>query len=345
MPNNVSDTPMYVKNLIVVRGDDLPDGGGEAYSAVLQKVVQTEVVGTDIEEKASDYAVLFNESDAADGFIFFTDPHLASGETGYEAQMREYLKTLKTYYDATPTNFVVCGGDWLGNSDTIRKACFKLGYISGTMRSLVSPYYPIVGNHDTNYQGKSTVESTEFDGMLSNDTIRNLFVPGEEKTYYSFKTLNATYYVLDTGSDWDDTINEYRVEQLGWLADKLKADNAENSVIMMHIGYAHSGDSFVVAPFASNVLQMCAAFNAAESGTISGVSYNFSGKTGTVRYAMCGHVHADHNAVVSGIPLVAVTQMRDNGQPTFDLCCADYDKGTLNLVRVGNGENRVFVMA
>lgn len=303
------------------------------------------VVGTKIGEKCAEYAALFYGTDKVDSFIFFTDPHLTEGRGGYDTQMRAYLNVLKTYYDATPTNFVVCGGDWLGNSDTIDEACFKLGYINGTMRSLVEPYYPIVGNHDTNYQGKSTADSTTLDGTLSNETIRNLFVPGEEKTYYSFEGASTTFYVLDTGSDWDGSMNAYRVEQMAWLANKLKTDDANNSAILLHIGYNASGSEYVAATFAGNVMKLCNAYNNSTSVTINSVTYDFTEPyAGKVRFAMCGHVHADHVDIVNGIPLVAVTQMRDSGLPSFDLCLADYDNNTLNLVRVGNGTSRSIAM-
>lgn len=312
----------------------------DGVTALSEEIVQT-VVGTEVGEKCAEYAALFNDTDKVESFIFFTDPHLTEGRSGYESQMRSYLKTLKTYYDATPTNFVVCGGDWLGAYDTKDEACFKLGFINGTMRSLVEPYYPVVGNHDTNYQGKSTAESTELDGVLTNETIRNLFVPGEEKTYYAFDGANTRFYVLDTGSDWDGTMNAYRVEQIAWLANMLKTDNDTNRAVLMHIGYAASNTEFPAVAFASNVMKLCNAFNNNTSVTISNVTYDFQGDSnGKVRFAMCGHVHADHNDVVNGIPLIAVTKMRDGGKPTFDLCLADYNANTLRLVRVGNGESR-----
>ena len=290
------------------------------------------VVGTNIGTKCAKFAELFNGTDKVESFIFFTDPHLTGGRSGYESQMRSYLKTLKTYYDATPTNFVVCGGDWLGNADTINEACFKLGFINGTMRSLVEPYYPVVGNHDTNYQGKSTAESTELDGTLTNETIRNLFVPGEQSNYYSFDGTNTRFYVLDTGIDWGgETMDDYRWEQVAWLADKLVTDDKPYSAIFLHIGKA---------ALAQNVYSLCQAYNSATTIVLNGVTYDFTDCTGRVKYAIAGHTHADAVEVISGIILVTTTQMRDGNTPTFDLCLANYDNDVLHLVRVGSGAGR-----
>ena len=294
------------------------------------------VVDTEIGAKCAEYAALFNGTDKVDSFIFFTDPHLTEGQSGYEAGMRTYLKTLKAYYDATPTNYVVCGGDWLGNSDTIAEACFKLGFINGTMRSMIEPYYPVVGNHDTNYQGKSTSVSTEFDGTLTNATIRNLFVPGEEKNYYSFDGANTKYYVLDTGSDWVSAMNDYRWEQLAWLAERLKTDDAAFSAIILHIGKA---------TFAQTIYSLCYAYNQATTITLNDVTYDFTACQGKVKFALAGHTHADSVEVDNGIIVVTTTQMKDGSVPTFDLCLADYDNDVLHMVRVGSGAGRTISLS
>ena len=74
----------------------------------------------------------------------------------------------------TPTDFVLCGGDWLQNSDTQDEACYKLGVIDASMRKKFgNKYYPIIGNHDTNYQGVDD-NGKENNGRLSQNTLKNL---------------------------------------------------------------------------------------------------------------------------------------------------------------------------
>lgn len=297
------------------------------------------VVGTSIGDKCAEFAYLLNNTDKVESFLFFTDPHLAEGDS-YEEQMRSYLKTLKDYYDASPTSFAVCGGDWIGNSDTQKEACFKLGFIDAQMRSNFDRYYPVIGNHDTNYQGV-TVEGAEANsGALTNETIRNLMVRSEDNLYYSFDGVSTKFYVLDTGSDWVTAMSDYRWGQIAWLADRLKTDNAKNAALLFHIGLGDYEGENVIQTFASNIMSLCGAFNDATTITLNGSSYDFSGCTGKVRFALTGHVHKDQIETINGIPLIATTNMRDGNTATFDLCIANYDRWIMHLCRVGTGESR-----
>lgn len=293
--------------------------------------------GTAIGEKCAEFSALMNESDKVESFLFFTDPHLAEG-SGYEARLQEYLETVKNYYYGTPTSFVVCGGDWIGNSDTQENACFKLGYIDGLMRRhFDDDFHMVVGNHDTNEQGVNDTGAA-WSGVLATETVRNLWNRKNGSNYYSFDGVNTKFYVLDT---WrESTMTDYQWEQIAWLADKLKTDDAEHSAIFMHEAYSVSTGSPVLRTFATNVIALCNAYNKGDSVTLNSVAHDFFGCSGQVRFILSGHTHEDYSEMVDDIPVITTANLRNGNTPTFDLCMADYTNNKLNLVRVGSGESR-----
>lgn len=298
--------------------------------------LQTKVIGVEIDqEKVTEFTECFSDTDRVESFLFFTDPHLMPTGEEYEAQLEQYIKTLEQYYRNTPTSFAVCGGDWLGSNDTKTEARFKLGRIDGLMRSTFNRYYAVVGNHDTNYQGE---------GQLDDRTIANLWNREHGRSYYAFDGCTTRFYVLDTGLDWDTTMDLYRWGQIAWLGEQLKTSNVERSALLLHIGLEPSGDSFEPTEFANNILALCGAYNRAESITLNGVVYDFTGRSGRVCFALSGHTHADYNTKVEGIPLISTTHTRSGSTPTFDLCLADYGANVLHLVRVGSGESRTITL-
>jgi hypothetical protein len=304
------------------------------------KDLQARTAKTEIDpEKVAEFTNLFGSSEKVESFLFFTDPHLAQKGEDYETMLEEYVKQLEKYYKSTPTSFVVCGGDWLGNSDTQGEAKYKLGLLNGLMRSTFDKFHAVVGNHDTNYQGEDA-SGTANSGRLDDQTIANLWNREHGRNYYAFDGCNTRFYVLDTGVDWDATMNAYRWEQIAWLGEQLKSNKAEKAALMLHIGVEASGESYEVAAFASKALALCGAYNRAESITLNGVVYDFTGCTGRVCFALSGHIHADYSTEVEGIPLIATAHTRSGSTPTFDICLADYDADVLHLVRVGTGESR-----
>lgn len=302
--------------------------------------LQTKVDGVKIDpEKVTEFTECFAGTNNVESFLFFTDPHLMPTGEDYEHQIEQYTKTLKQYYQNTPTSFAVCGGDWLGSNDTKAAARFKLGRIDGLMRSIFNQYYAVVGNHDTNYQGLG--DNGEVNGgRLEDQTIANLWNREHGRNYYAFDGCNTRFYVLDTGVDWDTTMDAYRWEQIAWLSEQLKNSTSERSALLLHIGLEASGDSYEAAAFASNALALCGSYNRAESITLNGKAYDFTGCSGRVCFALSGHTHADYETKVHDIPLIATTHTRNGSTPTFDLCLADYDADVLHLVRVGTGESR-----
>jgi hypothetical protein len=294
------------------------------------------------ENPAKQFSALFNSTDNVESFLFFTDPHLAEA-SGWETNFAKYTDYIHKVYDVTPTSFCVCGGDWIGNSDTMDAACYKLGRIDSRMRSLIREYCPVVGNHDTNYQGKLDASSANYTGTLTNATIRNLWFRREGAAYYRYEGATSAMYVLDSNVE-DSAMTAYRWQQIDWLAESLKAEKMPNAFIALHIIYAAGGGTTVV-PLADNAMAVAEAYNARETVTLNGKTYDFAGCTGKVRFVIGGHTHADATGTAHGIPFVITTKMMQSGVATFDLALADYDAGKLHLVRVGEGESRTVTMA
>lgn len=289
------------------------------------------------------FATLFNGTDKVESFMFFTDPHLTEkNETDYHPQFESFMAKLAGYYYSSPVDFCVCGGDWLGNSDSQTEACTKLGLIHSTCREKFDRVYQVVGNHDTNYQGYITEDSSSGSGTLSDSTIRNLWFRNEGQSYYSFDGNNTRFFVLDTGIEWDwiSGVDGYKDEQYTWFADQLKANKVENLAMFMHIVYADADKNLQAV--ARNLLTIADKFNARGSISVNNVLYDFKNAVGKIHFVMAGHIHEDYiSATDGGIPIVITDNTREGGVPTFDLCLIDYNSDKLHLVRVGTGENRV----
>ena len=279
-------------------------------------------------------------------FLFFTDPHCFV-DTDFEDWMAGMMATLQKYYNSTPTDFVICGGDWTGQ-DTLDVAYEKMGYIYGLGKSILGGdnFYNIVGNHDTNYQGSQ---------QLTENQIRNLWYDGG-KCYYKVKRTNCTYFFLDTGVDNDDEMDSYRYEQLKWLCSELVDEIGTKTryAIGMHI-IRNDPDPTIITPMAELVGYIIDAYNSADTITIDEETFDFTDNTGDnagkIYFVLGGHMHLDGNLTLGGVPCVLTintarksTSSTNTGKnvANFDLCVADFENGKLKMTRVGIGEDRTF---
>lgn len=306
------------------------------------------VGATDFVAKCQEFSSLMYGDSVADvdapsdceSFLFFTDPHLIEF-SNWESRCYEYMGQIEKYYNSTPTSFCLCGGDWLGNSDLPDTACFKLGYINGFMHSKFGRFYMLVGNHDTNYQGKLTSESATYTTRLSDQSIRDLWYQGD-KAYYEFKGSNTRFFAFDTGIENQalTTFNNYGYEQAQWLANNLMTNTDEHIVITAHILYPLTIGT--LQPLTALVLQIAEAFNNRTSIDVNGTTYNFSNAQGKVEFGLFGHSHTDGEYTHNGIPCVMTTNVRhdESAGPSFDLVFIDYDNRKVKFVRIGSGNNR-----
>ena len=306
------------------------------------------------------YSSLFNGDEINDvvavnrceAFLWFTDPHLFTAHTyiGSEPMMEEYVSQIQKYYNSTPTSFVLCGGDWLGNSDVPEMACYKMGYIDGIRRSMFDKLYMLVGNHDTNYQGKKDANNEKYTTRLSRVAIRNLWYRDTGRAYYDFKGVNTHFYCFDTGIENQALTydNNYGYEQAAWFAENLTKERYDHVAIAAHIyAYRAIPDGTVpddVQPLTKLLLQISSAYNRRSEISVNEKNYNFANATGRVEFMLAGHSHADYTLVDSGIPIIATLDCGNHqsykADCSFDLVFVDYDNRKIKCIRAGVGEDR-----
>lgn len=294
-------------------------------------------------EKCKQFAAYFNNSGICETFAFMTDPHLlGTSNTFNEVIFTQYIKILQKYYDKTSVDWCVCGGDWLDNSDYQDLACWKLGYMDATMRKSFKHYLPVIGNHDTNYQGVISSNNSNR-GDLTHQTLINLMFRENGNTYYKFNGNNTQFYVFDTGLDLEDFMNAFKWEQIDWFAKSLLSDDAKHSVIIQHIYYTYDT---TINTMAANIQAVAGAYNSRTKLTLNGIRYDFSMCTGKIACAIAGHSHSDEIVTENvSVPVWITTDMKAGNKPTFDLCIIDYTAGKMKSVRVGTGVNREMNLA
>jgi len=294
-----------------------------------------DAIGYDWKSASDGFNSLLASSGESDNYSFFTDQHVlgTNGTYDYGSAMT-YLNKMAKVVDSTPCQFVISGGDWLNNGDTPSQATAKLGTFTGICNKLFKKYYSMVGNHDTNAQGSTP---------LTENAIINSMMQNEPKAYYRFSGKHGKYYVFDSGNDDGGAISSYRLEQLKWFAEEIKADNPSHGVIAVHIVYDNYSQSQTPTSFVAKVAEIASAFNNASSIVLDGITFDFSNNTGKVDYMIGGHTHMDLTDEFSDIPCVLTknfTALSSTKNPTFDIVNADYTNGVVTFYRVGDGTTR-----
>lgn len=311
----------------------LPDSTGD-YSFISSRYNEV----SNMSEKKSAFSSYVAGIGDSETFLFFTDPHIMDHPVN-ENSMQKAIGTIERAYNETPTSFVCCGGDWLTNSDTKTEAAEKLGRIDGFMRAKFGDrYLPVLGNHDTNYQGASyRADNTDFSDKIANEGLKNLWFREYGAAYYDFLAPGGTrFYVFDTQIDWSSAMDEYKWQQCAWFADALIDNDDTHSAVFLHI--LKNTSTGEVQPFASQLTLIARAYNYKTTVAVNGVSYDFSNTSGHVAFFMAGHTHADSSGVENDIPWIIST--KSGYTPNFDLCVVDYANAKLMTYRVGVGSDR-----
>jgi len=257
--------------------------------------------------------LLVSATGKSDAFLWFTDPHVLNDTNTWETQYRDYIECLHRTYLLTPTSFTLCGGDWLTAKESDTTVAYKLGLCDGRMKKDFFPYYPVFGNHDNNEQGTVT---------LTQNQIVNLMFQQEGKAYYAFNTPQATYFVLDSGTDHSNGMT---------VADRWA-----------QILWVSTSGGYIIPSLIENAQLLCDAYNNHTTITLNSISYDFTSATGKVRYMIGGHSHNDkiwESDATTPIPMVITANLKHLSgvtTPTFDLMVADYGAGVLKSVRIGS---------
>jgi hypothetical protein len=130
-----------------------------------------------------------------ENFVFFTDPHFGGANTP-SANMGNYMRQIAAVYNNTPTSMCVCGGDWLNNGNTKENACWQLGVFDGQMKALFDRYVLIIGNHDTNYQGKEYMQSGS-DGTYDREAHEQCILSRNVLVNLWHRKQGASYFAVD----------------------------------------------------------------------------------------------------------------------------------------------------
>lgn len=337
-------------NIIVTEnpGSDSRIATVKVMSGTLTEIVQVTQKGKTV--KAKEYCDLLNDTiGEVESFIFFSDPHWCNNySNATTVNAEKHLQTIKQYFDETPTKFVLCGGDWL-SSHKQSVAVEYLAKIDSIMKKMFPGcYYPILGNHDTNYQGEldTTDDTSANDGTLSNQQTVNLWFKEYGNAYYTFEGENTRFYVFDSGIDWIIAMDSYKWEQVDWFANQLLKNANENIILATHIAELNYKDPTQfgnkITPVVNNVLLVAEAFNGRNIISLNGKTYDFSHVTGKIRCMLSGHLHFDANAIVHSIPLLCIDDAKSD---IFDLILVDYAANQLKTIRVGSGDNRTINLA
>lgn len=323
----------------LVSCDPLFNEGGNADDSVAHKTELKESLKPCISAFMEDYNIL-SEKEA---FIFFSDPHLLGFSSTFTRQEKKQFEssfeTMRVLYGELPIEFCLCGGDWLNNKDTQSAAMEKLLFADSRMKEWFPSYYKIMGNHDTNYQGVVSLNDLSR-GDLSYDFVNSVYYKDTGKAYYTITGKTTLFVILDTGIDWEPSLDDYRYQQIEWLSQLLFTNIQEHIVIGFHMFFNGAIEKNNPLPMSRLLLDLCTAFNNRESYDINGKFYNYSDARGKIHFLICGHNHKDFVYDESGIPCIGITRFISEGTPSYDLCLVDYDNGFLELTRVGNGKNR-----
>lgn len=291
---------------------------------------------------AKQFFSIWSDTQEIESFLYFTDPHLL----GYNSSFTEAIKSdlinsfvsAKLLYDNLPLGFCLCGGDWLNGGDTQEAAKEKLLYADSKMRTIFTNYYTMLGNHDTNYLGIVSTEDSSV-GKLPASFFESEYYPETGSAYYSFNSAKSEFIILDSGIDFKTNIDNYRKEQLVWLAEQLKKSSSIHIVLGIHMFY---NTEPAILPMSQEIISVCDAFNRRLPYQLEDCEYDYSESIGKVHLVISGHRHVDFLESESGIPIVGTSRFIKNEKPTFDICVLNYKSGFADMIRVGEGENRHF---
>ena len=289
---------------------------------------------------------LQKRGNVSESFLFFTDPHLLGAGDTFSQETKEHLlasfSVAKELYDVLNLSFCICGGDWLNSGDPQTQAEEKLLFADKHMKSIFKRYYKMMGNHDTNYQGVVSVDNDKR-GDLPRDFVDKQYFSETGSAYYSFEGANFVFFILDSGLDWDKTIDDYRSEQLLWFAEQIESCKSKHIVIGIHMFYDNTG----ITPMSEALLSICDAYNNKEKLSFFGSDYNYTNTEGKIQLILSGHMHSDSVEYVGrfNLPVVRTHCFIQDADGIFDICMFDFQEGLLHMVRIGQGIDRTILLS
>lgn len=329
----------YLVTMLLATGCSFSAGGGETYGE--DKV--EEKLSEDVRPAVERVRKLCAGNADSKTFIYFTDPHLLGIKSDFSDEIKNgvvsALSAAKEVYDVLKPAFCLCGGDWLNAWDTQAVAKEKILYADKQMKAMFSNYHKMLGNHDTNYQGMVSETDSSW-GDFPREFIDREYFSESGSAYHSFYAADTRFYVLDSGSDWHKDMDDYRWEQLLWLAGELQEDKSEHIMLCTHMFHTEGS----TLPMSDLLIEICDAFNSRQSIDLQGRSFSFASAKGSIHAVFAGHTHVDDLVYLGksrNIPVIETCNLCYTSEYTsFDICVIDYPGGKLHLVRCGAGESR-----
>jgi len=298
-----------------------------------------------LEVMKKEYAEIDPAQSNVEKFMFFTDPHYVTAEINgtWREGALEQLDIMAAQYGIMHPSFVVCGGDWLNDTNSRDNAKQMLGAIREKMDELFGTAYLMVGNHDYNYQVIIDGKTVQSEEELTPKELADALFPQYGKTYYSFEGENTTFYVVDTGKDWGhQKLFDYDVEQAQWFLECLAQNDDAHIAILPHMFYIYNKED-TKNPLVELMSQISSVYNMRGVFEYNGETYDFREKNGKVEFILAGHSHRDETGSINGIPFVLTRIAKSSkplGTPAFDFILVDYDEKKMELIRIGEGEYR-----
>lgn len=301
------------------------------------------------------------QADQKDGFIFWTDTHMADNT-------RHSSSLIESVLAVTKSPKVFWGGDAVpAYTDNVEKWWSAQAEANAKIMQSAR-LYNCHGNHDLTCQLSST-SATGY--TLPKSQVRSLFQSAMSPVIWSNAESDALYYyfdetasgiryiVLDSFDEFGDKDTPRAVyqsvnsTQMDWIFKEavMKAPAGAGLVFIMHCNAAFG---------VSNVYKALGALARHENYN----GYNFSTRTDLkLLFTLGGHYHHDMQIVTDGVfhiqsecdarysqgfirnPFADSSIVRDSGtinEQAFDYVSLSKDASTLTMVRIGHGGCRLF---
>ena len=251
---------------------------------------------------------LYTLGNHGDSFLFFTDYHYdksADKLTGGE-QLYKVLEHIRARHAVCK---IINGGDLLQTHATTADALEELNIFYQHFHRF-DRMYNVIGNHDSNhYQADARLTDNQmYQDLFAGFGIENKsnLNPG---MYYYFdnSTQKIRYIILNTEGNYATFSADSAQHQ--WLIDTLE-DTPEGYgiVVIPHWFFEINEEDATITQLSSHgtlIKSLLDAYNGKESGTWSGLSYDFSNAGGKVIAVITGHVHREYSEIsAAGYPMI-----------------------------------------
>ncbi len=323
---------------------------------------------------------LRDTSGVADGFFFFTDPHVSANKLRSGRLIAELIRL-------TDLKKVFCGGDIpsaFGTKADLDTEMAKYNqFWSNPIQQAGGLLFNIKGNHDftirtsrTSKDGWTYSSQAARDFYMTANGCRGAVTHDADPTacyYYADDAASKIRYVVaDTSDSASDNPHAYwgvkyviGETQLTWLAERALATvpDGYSIIVIHHIPLAPITAADGEVKTFSDFRLLLEAYQNRGRVSLCGRDYDFTDARGTILLDLTGHHHSDRANYYHGI--LHVTEACDAAyrdyiartpfsgvlpekkaftvyEQTFDVIQVDPANGVLYTTRVGGGQDRVF---